>query len=189
MDVNRTILRPNGRKGDSLHRAKFSRRDRFVRHIGDEAESCKSRRTRSEGQVREPSPRAKPASQFQPLAARRTGERNPLDRLAHRHEFTDYLAPHSGGWGADENRKGARRPAEAMSRILGVSLDLQVAQCRRNHEIFERRRRKSFIPACPSRLCRRTWRGQLSGRRWKSMRRAPAAKARNPGTTHERQGA
>ena len=29
--------------------------------------------------------------------------------------------------------------------------------------------------------------GQRSGRRWKSMRRAPAAEARNPGTTHERQ--
>jgi hypothetical protein len=31
--------------------------------------------------------------------------------------------------------------------------------------------------------------GRRSGRRWKSMRRALAAKARNPGTTHERQGA
>jgi hypothetical protein len=188
MDVNRTILRPNGRKGGTPFIARNSRGGIGSFVISGMRRKVASRRGPSPSR-RAPSPRAKPASQPPPLAARRTGERNPLDRLAHRHEFTDYLAPHSGGWGADENRNGARRPAAAMSGILGASLDLQVAQCRRNHEIFERRRRKSFIPACPSRLCRRTWRGQLSGRRWKSMRRAPGAKARNPGTTHERQGA
>ena len=165
MDVNRTILRPNGRKGDSLHRAKFSRRDRFVRHIGDEAESCKSPRAKSKS----PRPKSKPpspksegqASESAPAARGKTNRRKESSRPArpspriHRH----CLAHHSGGWGADENRNGARRPAEAMNGILGASLGLQVAQCRRNHEIFERRRRKSVIPACPSRLCKRTWRG------------------------------
>lgn len=166
MDVNRTILRPNGRKGGTPFIARNSRGGigSFVisgmrRKVASRRGPSPSRRGPSPSR-RAPSPRAKPASQPPPLAARRTGERNPLDRLAHRHEFTGIVSriiPGAGG--ADENRNGAQRPAEAMNGILGASLGLQVAQCRRNHEIFERRRRKSVIPACPSRLCKRTWRG------------------------------
>jgi len=158
MDVNRTIFARTAGKGTPSSREILAR-------IGSSVISGMRRKVASRGgQVRGPSPRARPASRFP--RSRKTNRRKDSSRPA-RPSPRIHRLPRASfrGWGADENRNGARQPAAAMNGILGASLDLQVAQCGRNHEIFERRRRKSFIQACPSRLCRRTWRGQLSGRR------------------------
>src|SRR5208337_5211613 len=117
MDVNRTILRPNDRNGGFLRRAKFSRRYRFVRHIGDEAESCKAAGEGVGGRLQRKTSRRENISR-----PTRPSPRSAGNCAAHL----------SGGWGADENRNGARRPAEAMFEILCAPVDLQVAQSRRN---------------------------------------------------------
>lgn len=87
--------------------------DQTVRHIGDDARSCKATAA----------------------YAKKTGRSEALllagPNITSTCRYS--LTRLSGGWGADENREDAHREKfEVMNEILACSLDLQEAQNRQN---------------------------------------------------------